>query len=133
MLRGRTRANHRNRFAGIQMPEQRSSPLDKQPSRRGGPPGPNSLARQDHLAEEHSWGPQDRAPTPAHICIDRRRADSATATPALGKDALSASPRADPAQWIGHGRKYADPPFVNSPGRDNNSIATTNPAPARRK
>ena len=35
MLRGRTRANHRNRFAGIQMPEQRSSPLDKQPSRRG--------------------------------------------------------------------------------------------------
>jgi hypothetical protein len=35
MLRGGTRANHGNRFAGIQMPEQRSSPLNKQPSGRG--------------------------------------------------------------------------------------------------
>lgn len=93
----------------------------------GGPPGPNSLARQDHLAEEHSWGPQDRAPPPAHICIDRCWADSATASPALGKDALWASPRADPAQWIGRDRKRADPPCVNSPGPDNKSIATTNP------
>ena len=99
----------------------------------GDPPGPNSLARQDHRSEEHSWGPQDRAQPPAHLCIDRRRTDSATASPALGKDALWASSRADPAQWIGRGRTRADPPCVNSPGPDNNSIATTNPAPAHRK